>query len=368
MIARPGQGYQNPMGRPQVPVSNRNALSSHDQAIGMMVEEDANEAHKNIVASSFTTAGTVVSVASAISGGSQIVQQNIGWDPISISLDSARKKRSTVDTSRGYQFDFPTIRNKQEINNVTKFRLNTFWLPQVHLDESLHPSFYFDQKIGVLIDEFNTSANTYQTQTGPGYHFDCDVQTPEATGVLCVPANDTIVFSKPVVSVSSLTFRFFKPSRTITGSCVEELILPKTVVIVRLNPSTNPATFVVVNDSVDEIYPPALITLLNNPSIAVQFTTTNDPTEAPYYNNQSYFPTAAKIAVEGSWYASSMSSITNGFTVLGLDASTVLPPPIITGLTGYTFYCTIMPNRVNLNMTFLCQTGSQTNNLNAIMM
>lgn len=353
----------------QVPMLQRGAQDSHELALSLMSQEDDDDIRRNNIIASMNSGlptNAAISSSKSNSGSGQSVTttnintnsvSNIGWDPLNVCLDSARMKSSAVTsfTGNGWSFDLPTIRGVTRINNIVRITLNTFWLPNVQVDETIHPNYYYDQKVGVQIVELSNSVNTYQTITGPGAHWDCDLDVPNSGSIRCTPINRSISFTNPVTSLDSITFRFLRPARNIMGTMLEDIPIPKTLVIVSPIPGSNPARFIVQGDSVDNLYPAALAL---GKQVAVELSFTNDPSLAAAYQN---INPAIRSAIEfpAGWWATNISAIDNGFDILGLDLSLLPPPPPTPGV--WTFNCIIMSNRFTMNLTIL---SLNNNNMN----
>lgn len=355
---------------PKKPVSmfHRGVQDPHEMALSIMSEEDNEDIKRNNIIASMTnglpTNNAIINAGNVGNNQSSSTTtintsavSNVGWDPLNITLDSARMKSSAVTsfTGNGWSFDLPVIRGVTRINNIVRITLNSFWLPNVPVDETLHPNYYYDQKVGVQIIELASSVNTYQTVTGPGVHWDCDLDVPNAGGIKCTPVNRSISFTTPVTSLDSISFRFMRPARNISGTTLEDIPIPKTLVIVAPIPGTNPARFIVQGDSVDNLYPAALAL---GKQVAVELSFTNDPSLSNAY--QSVSPTIrSAIEYPAGWWATNISAIDNGFDIIGLDLSLLPPPPAIPGL--WTFNCIIMQNRFTMNLTVM---GINSNNAN----
>lgn len=358
-----GPIYNSPYGRPQVNDTARALPDSHELTKQFMAQEDAQNATSKYIASSQSGVSGTTSLSDSGNG-------DYGFLTFNVVLDSARFKRSSYGASPNtfhdgqIQFDFPQIGNLTYVSNVVALDLFQFFLPQRLTDTSLHPDYYFDQFIGVQVNELNTESNIYQPIIGNGVNAICLTATPSGTSITAYPMSTRIAFNRPIPTVDRISMTFYRLSRNPNVAIFEPLNMPKTVIqcvykphLIPLDPLVN-NRFQVINDSVDEFI--TLEAYLVTPTFkaAVNMNLLSD---------DGILTQQTKLYIDNinGWYASGFDFVNNTFLVNGLDLS-AYETQVNNGAV-ISFNVIIMPNRITIAATFVCRTGAKTNDISVIL-
>jgi len=360
---RQPQPYNLPYGRPSMNDASRAFPDSHELTKQFMAQEDAQNATTKYIASSQSGVSGTTSLIDTVSN-------DYGFLTYNVVLDSARPKLNSFGPSPDsfkvgtIAFDFPRIGNQYYVVNAVALDLFPFFLPQRLTDTSVHPDYYFDQFIGVQVNELNTESNVYQPIAGNGVNAVCMTATPSGTSVTVDPMSTRIAFNRPIPNVSSITMTFYRISRHPENTIFEPLDMPKTIVTAIFKPHLVPLDLVVgnrfqvINDSITEFITQDAYLATPTFKAAIHLIPLQDTAGMTT-------ATLTTIDNQYGWYAANFDFTNNTFLVPGLDLS-AYAPAIVAGAV-ISFNIIIMPNRINITGTFICRTGSKTNDISVVL-
>ncbi len=339
--------FNQSFGRPSVSNMAQGLPDSHILIGQLMSQEDVAAAKVKYTAPVQVGTSGVNSSDPSISAPIYIgfIEQGILLDSAVPNGDLFYSSPSTF-ANGNIVFQMPKLINGYTLSDTVAMKLSPFYLPQPREDSTIHPDYLYAQKVYIRISEVTGATSSYQPIRGDGATFVCTTAPVANSGsVLVTPITDMVTFQKPVSSVSQLTMTFYRPSAVPNLYNIEQIMLPKTNIITKFNHGTG-RFYCISGDTVSNFVNQAAYVATDRFAVYV---TPIIPEGISW--------SLPSIDVQFGWYATNLDYVGNTFLVNGLAVPLAGFDPSIS------FIITIMPNRINLELTAVMKVGAKTNDL-----
>lgn len=338
--------FNQSVGRPPVSDMARGLPDSHILIGQLMAQEDiAATKVKYAAPSQVGASGIIPSTTVAVTTTTGFIEQGILLDSAVPNGDLFYSSPSTFADGT-IIFQMPKLVGGYSLSDTVGFRLAPFYIPQPREDVTIHPDYLYAQKIYIRISEATGATSNYQPIRGDGATFVCTTSPVANSGsVLVTPTTDIVTFQKPISSISQLTVTFYRPSAVPSLYNLERLLIPKTNIITKFDHGLG-RFYCIDGDKVSNFVNQAAYTATDKFAVYV---TPIIPVGLAW--------SLPPETVQFGWYADNLDYVNNTFTINGLTVPLAGYDPSIN------FVITIMPNRINLDLTAILKVGAKTNDL-----
>lgn len=151
-------------------------------------------------------------------GEKMIKKSELGVEDNYFFFDSFLKEATSIPSQGLYVFDLQQINFGFPIKNIIEAELYPFYVPQIEVDNTYQPVFYFFNKIYLFIE--NIGAEQYATgvDKSADYHFELETRNNVGDTIRFEPTNEIYTFTLPVRDLQEVRFRFKTSLRIIPFS------------------------------------------------------------------------------------------------------------------------------------------------------